>query len=79
MAPQVREIETDLLIIGGEDHKTGQADDAQERFKLLEAWGRERWSRPKGRSTRPRIFRPARRPPVLRPATCLARSASADS
>lgn len=33
----------DLLIIGGEDHKTGQADDAGERHARLEAWGRERF------------------------------------
>jgi glycine/D-amino acid oxidase-like deaminating enzyme/nitrite reductase/ring-hydroxylating ferredoxin subunit len=33
----------DLLIIGGEDHKTGQADDGLERFARLEAWGRERF------------------------------------
>jgi len=32
-----------LLIIGGEDHKTGQADDERERFRRLEAWGRERF------------------------------------
>lgn len=28
----------DLLIVGGEDHKTGQQDDAEKRFKHLEAW-----------------------------------------
>ncbi len=33
----------DLLIIGGEDHKTGQADDAEERYGRLEAWARERF------------------------------------
>ncbi len=33
----------DLLIVGGEDHKTGQADDADERFARLEAWTRERF------------------------------------
>jgi glycine/D-amino acid oxidase-like deaminating enzyme/nitrite reductase/ring-hydroxylating ferredoxin subunit len=32
---------TDLLIVGGEDHKTGQADDWKERFDNLEAWTRE--------------------------------------
>jgi glycine/D-amino acid oxidase-like deaminating enzyme/nitrite reductase/ring-hydroxylating ferredoxin subunit len=30
----------DVLIIGGEDHKTGQAEDTQERFDRLESWGR---------------------------------------
>jgi glycine/D-amino acid oxidase-like deaminating enzyme/nitrite reductase/ring-hydroxylating ferredoxin subunit len=33
----------DLLIVGGEDHKTGQADDGDERFRRLEAWTRERF------------------------------------
>jgi Rieske Fe-S protein len=45
---------TDYLIVGGADHKTGEADDANVRFEALEAWmrnlvpvlGREthRWS-----------------------------------
>ena len=29
----------DLLIVGGEDHKTGQADDQEARWARLEAWG----------------------------------------
>ena len=33
----------ELLIIGGEDHKTGQADDAEERFTRLEEWTRQRF------------------------------------
>lgn len=33
----------ELLIVGGEDHKTGQADDADQRYKRLEAWTRERF------------------------------------
>lgn len=33
--------ETELLIVGGEDHKTGQADDAPARFSKLQAWSRE--------------------------------------
>ena len=33
----------DILIIGGEDHKTGQEDDGADRFSRLEAWGRERF------------------------------------
>jgi len=28
----------DLLIVGGEDHKTGEADDAPRRFAALESW-----------------------------------------
>jgi len=30
----------DVLIVGGEDHKTGQADDTDERFDRLEDWAR---------------------------------------
>ena len=30
--------EGDLLVVGGEDHKTGQANDAENRFKKLEEW-----------------------------------------
>lgn len=33
----------DLLIVGGEDHKTGQADDQKDRWTRLEAWTRERF------------------------------------
>ena len=32
-----------LLIVGGEDHKTGQAKDQEERWARLEAWTRERF------------------------------------
>jgi len=35
--------DTDLLLVGGEDHKTGQADDADARYARLEAWARERF------------------------------------
>ena len=35
--------EGDMLIVGGEDHKTGQADDTHERHARLEAWARERF------------------------------------
>lgn len=31
----------ELLIIGGEDHKTGQAQDMEERYQRLEQWARE--------------------------------------
>jgi glycine/D-amino acid oxidase-like deaminating enzyme/nitrite reductase/ring-hydroxylating ferredoxin subunit len=31
------------LIIGGEDHRTGQADDGAERFARLETWARQRF------------------------------------
>jgi len=33
----------DLLIVGGEDHKTGQADDGDKRFAALERWTRQRF------------------------------------
>ena len=32
----------DLLIVGGEDHKTGQADDTERRFASLAGWALER-------------------------------------
>ncbi len=34
---------TDLLIVGGEDHKSGQADDTEARHPRLETWARERF------------------------------------
>ncbi len=34
------DLEYELLIVGGEDHKTGQADDGAERFSRLEEWTR---------------------------------------
>lgn len=33
----------DVLIVGGEDHKTGQANDGNERYARLERWTRERF------------------------------------
>ncbi|GAB6060026.1 FAD-dependent oxidoreductase [Desulfonatronum parangueonense] len=35
--------EHDLLIVGGEDHKTGQFDDGTQRHARLETWARERF------------------------------------
>ena len=32
----------DIVIIGGEDHKSGEADNGEHRFVALEAWGRDR-------------------------------------
>lgn len=32
-----------MLIVGGEDHKTGQANHAQDRFRRLQQWTRERF------------------------------------
>lgn len=34
---------SDLLIVGGEDHKTGQSDDFEDRFENLEKWTREKF------------------------------------
>jgi glycine/D-amino acid oxidase-like deaminating enzyme/nitrite reductase/ring-hydroxylating ferredoxin subunit len=42
LQPQV-DADHDLLIVGGEDHKTGQADDIEERQPRLERWARERF------------------------------------
>jgi glycine/D-amino acid oxidase-like deaminating enzyme/nitrite reductase/ring-hydroxylating ferredoxin subunit len=33
----------DVLIVGGEDHKTGQAHDGDQRYLSLEKWARERF------------------------------------
>jgi glycine/D-amino acid oxidase-like deaminating enzyme/nitrite reductase/ring-hydroxylating ferredoxin subunit len=33
----------DILIVGGEDHKSGQEHDGSERLARLEDWARERW------------------------------------
>lgn len=33
----------DMLLVGGEDHKSGQADDGDRRHANLEAWARERF------------------------------------
>lgn len=43
---------TDVLIVGGEDHKTGQADNASERFARLEEWTRHRFPMAAGVSHR---------------------------
>jgi len=40
---RLKDARGELLIVGGEDHKTGQADDAERRFANLELWMRERW------------------------------------
>jgi glycine/D-amino acid oxidase-like deaminating enzyme/nitrite reductase/ring-hydroxylating ferredoxin subunit len=36
-------VDSDHLIVGGEDHKTGEADDASVRFEGLKAWARMRF------------------------------------
>jgi len=40
---RLKDASGELLIVGGEDHKTGQADDAVRRFANLELWMRTRW------------------------------------
>jgi glycine/D-amino acid oxidase-like deaminating enzyme/nitrite reductase/ring-hydroxylating ferredoxin subunit len=35
--------DNELLIVGGEDHKSGQANDGHARFERLEQWARERF------------------------------------
>jgi glycine/D-amino acid oxidase-like deaminating enzyme/nitrite reductase/ring-hydroxylating ferredoxin subunit len=35
-------IDEDIVIIGGEDHKSGEADDGRQRFAALERWARDR-------------------------------------
>ncbi|HWC75068.1 MAG TPA: FAD-dependent oxidoreductase [Gemmatimonadales bacterium] len=35
--------DSDILIVGGEDHKTGQADDMDKRHGRLERWARKRF------------------------------------
>lgn len=36
--------EHDVLIVGGEDHRTGQENDAETRYRRLEQWARERFT-----------------------------------
>jgi Rieske Fe-S protein len=43
LQPAARGEEYDTLIVGGEDHKTGQETDMQQRFAHLEQWTRERF------------------------------------
>jgi len=37
------DVPVDILIVGGEDHKAGQASDADARFERLERWMRDRF------------------------------------
>jgi glycine/D-amino acid oxidase-like deaminating enzyme/nitrite reductase/ring-hydroxylating ferredoxin subunit len=41
---RVRGVDRDVVIVGGEDHKTGQANDASARYGHLEAWARSRFA-----------------------------------
>lgn len=38
-----RDEENDVFIVGGEDHKSGQAEDFEQRFAKLERWTRDRF------------------------------------
>jgi glycine/D-amino acid oxidase-like deaminating enzyme/nitrite reductase/ring-hydroxylating ferredoxin subunit len=49
---QAMDARHDLLIVGGEDHRTGQKDDAEERYSRLESWMGERFP-----SARPVAYR----------------------
>jgi glycine/D-amino acid oxidase-like deaminating enzyme/nitrite reductase/ring-hydroxylating ferredoxin subunit len=40
---RLQEPDGEVLIVGGEDHKTGQADDSERRWANLELWARERF------------------------------------
>ena len=35
--------DNEILIVGGEDHKSGQAEDFEQRFQRLEDWATARW------------------------------------
>jgi glycine/D-amino acid oxidase-like deaminating enzyme/nitrite reductase/ring-hydroxylating ferredoxin subunit len=35
--------DTDVLIVGGEDHRTGEVHDDEARYRRLETWARARW------------------------------------
>ncbi|GMU20224.1 MAG: iron-sulfur-binding protein [Phycisphaerae bacterium] len=43
LQPDPADAAHELLIVGGEDHKTGQANDADARWNRLEAWARIRF------------------------------------
>jgi hypothetical protein len=36
----MKEAERNMIIVGGEGHKTGEGDDGAERFENLEDWAR---------------------------------------
>jgi len=41
---RVRDTDCDVVLVGGEDHKTGQADDADLRYQRLEHWARVKFA-----------------------------------
>jgi hypothetical protein len=63
------EQDSDVLIVGGEDHRTGQENDAEERFERLYAWAQEHFAvqgKTKYKMVRP-VYGNARRPRISRP------------
>jgi Rieske Fe-S protein len=46
--PRGGQTDYDLLIVGGEDHKTGQEENPEERLRCLEEWVQERFPMVKG-------------------------------
>jgi len=45
--PDETDADSDVLIVGGEDHKTGEENDADDRYTRLEEWARKRFPRAK--------------------------------
>jgi glycine/D-amino acid oxidase-like deaminating enzyme/nitrite reductase/ring-hydroxylating ferredoxin subunit len=43
LQPNEQDPETEWLIVGGEDHKTGQDEHPDLKFRILEAWAKERF------------------------------------
>jgi hypothetical protein len=58
---------TDFLIVGGGDHKSGEADDAEVRFQALEAWARNLIPAAQGRH--PPLVRTRSSTPSITPAS----------
>ena len=48
VGPRGGQTDYDLLIVGGEDHKTGQSDDPEAHLRCLEEWTRDRFPAVKG-------------------------------
>ena len=67
--PARRTADYDLLIVGGEDHKTGQDDDPAARLRCLEEWTRERFPSIEGFEYRwsGQVMEPSRQPGLRRP------------
>ena len=57
----------DVVIVGGEDHKAGEADDGEDRIDRLEAWARARWPNIRSRlcAWSGQVFEPADYAPYI--------------